>query len=379
MALFAVKGTSIFMTILIWFLSLFGIHIGGEDPKTPEYYFIPEGASLVMESETYIGPKRFDKDIVNSVKDGTVYTYGDYQYTMANGIWTVQVLDESKTSYESVYLRTQVVDKDGTLLYIEDALLGTKSYSLDECYTGCKALIDAPDIPAGCVSMKGAFGYCKNLVTPPKVSGSPDMTYAFDGCKKIEYPNGYKITTPYYHLFYVKETDSWDFHQDTFDEENVVLMLRILNRGGYELYTDYKAINYYENPIKLIDAKGNTLVFYGYTLSNLFGGGFFTIQYENNKKYTAALNYWTNRGSCIRDDNFSGGVKYHNVRTLLVHITSDDGRALCDLQFVPEAENGYGRYKIININASAEEIQEYLSYRCGPFYAGIEIDFSGLE
>lgn len=379
MALFAAKGTSIFMTILIWFLSLFGIHIGGEDPKTPEYYLIPEGASLVIKDETYVGPKRFDKDIVDSVKDGTVYTYGDYQYTMNNGIWTVRVLDESKTSYESVYLRTQVVDKDGTRLYIEDALLGTKNYSLDDCYTGCKALIDAPDIPAGCVSMTSAFLYCHNLVTPPKVSGSPDMTYAFDGCEKIEFPDGYKITTPYYHLFYIEKTDSWDFHQDTFDEENVIVMLRILRHGAYYMYSDFRDINYDENPIKLVDENGNTLVFRGSLFSDY--GRFFTINYESDEQYAAASEYWTNRGSFVKDDNFEGKEKLYIVRTNLVHITSSDGQALCDLQLVPKTESQNAHYEIINATVPTAKIQETLKtrYNCGPYYAGIEIDYSGIE
>ena len=131
MTLFAARGTSLFMTILIWFLGLFGINIGGKDDpiqQAKEYYFIPEGASLVMEDQTIQGPDKLDKDI--KLEDGTVYTYGDYAYTKNLKYWDIKVIDRTKTSYEPVIFKTQIVDKDLNVLKTENHLFGETRHRL---------------------------------------------------------------------------------------------------------------------------------------------------------------------------------------------------------------------------------------------------------
>ena len=367
MTLFATKGTSLLMTILIWFLSLFGVHIGGGGTTQPpdEYYLIPVGASLVMEDQTIKGPDKLKTN--TNIKDGTVYIYDDYTYTKEYNKWNARVIDKTKTSYESVSLKTQIVDKDLNVLRTVKNLFGIKEYNLANCYADCVNLVEAPSVPYGCLTMSGAFTNCTNLVTPPQVEGNPNMSNAFDNCPNICFPESYKISLPKCYLNYDKSTNSWKFVQQKFSEDDVHTLLARLEADGYK-YCERDII---VNEIKFYDMMQSTL-----TLKPVPGNprsAYFVIQYKNDIQYESSNDYWYARNSkcCIHD---------YEVKTKLVKVVdSRTQNYFCTLKLVPDSTVEPEHYVISEQNPDYDSatILKYLNSKNNTF-AGTPIDVSGL-
>ena len=368
MTLFATKGTSLLMTILIWFLSLFGVHIGGGG-NTPqpldEYYFIPEGASLVMEDQTIKGPDKLKTN--TNIANGTVYIYEDYTYTKDGNAWNVNVIDKTKTSYKSVVFRTDIVDKDLNVQRTVKNLFGSKTYKLTNCYADCVNLVDAPSVPNGCLDMTGAFRNCTNLVTPPQVEGDPDMSNAFDNCPNIRFPENYKIALPKCYLNYEKSTNSWKFVQQKFTEDDVHTLLARLEATSYK----YCGRDIKVNEIKFYDITQSTL-----TLKPVPGNprsAYFVIQYKNDIQYESSNDYWYARNSkcCIHD---------YEVKTKLVKVVdSRTQNYFCTLKLVPDSTVEPEHYVISEQNPDLDSaiILNYLNSKNNTF-AGTSIDVSGL-
>lgn len=372
MALFAARGTSLLMTILIWFLGLLGINIGGKDDpiqQNKEYYFIPEGASLEMKDKTLQGPDKLDKDI--KLEDGTVYTYGDYAYTKDTNCWKAKVIDKTKTSYESVSLKTQIVDKDLNVLRTEKKLFGVDKYKLSYCYRDCVNLVDAPNVPNGCLDMTGAFQNCEKLVTPPQIEGAPDMSYAFEGCPYVNFPNGYKISFPGFYMNFETKTHSWKFIQQKFSEDDVARILDKLERLDYKYCgKDIKA-----GEIKFYDEHQNTL-----TLRPVPSdphSAYFTIQYRNDTQYASANDDWFAKGSkCCGD---------YEVKTKLVKICDDKDNYCCTLELIPTSDSaGPEHYIILEQSSVTNRLDGIVGYLWDYFdvkgykFAGTRINISGF-
>lgn len=128
-----------------------------------------------------------------TVSDGDVYVYGDYEYRYnrgcssasswgtgilgisyaVEGTWGVRVLDASKTSY-------------GKILSV---INGKEVGALVRTFNGCNYLTESPEIPETIQSMWCAFASCDALKTPPVIpSGVTTMYSAFHGCPALEVP-----------------------------------------------------------------------------------------------------------------------------------------------------------------------------------------------
>lgn len=374
MTLFATKGTSWLMTILIWFLSLFGINIGGgNEPiigKT-EYYFIPDGAVLVTQDETIYGPEKIAKNI--TLENGTVYTYGDYTYKKSFDNWSVKVIDKTQKVYPSVSLSTSIVDKDGKELRKENTLFGIKNYALYECYKNCVNLVEAPDILQGCINLDYAFEGCTNLVKPPKIQGNPLMNKTFKDCPNIQFPDKYHITFIEFYLTYDQKNNSWNYVQQPQDaaanarEQSYVWTA--LSRLEYMKYKCYdRDINVKEITLQFDDYVEN----FGYVNGTMVlkpvpkdpHSAYFTIMYRNELNYKTMMKYCESINS-----DFHG----YDIKTNNVNIPD-----CCVLELVPGTDDVPEHYKIVKQRGSAADILKYFDAKNCKF-AGTPVDLSGIS
>lgn len=375
MTLFATKGTSWLMTILIWFLSLFGINIGGgNEPilRKTEYYYIPEGASLVMEDETIYGPEKIAKNI--TLENGTVYTYGDYTYTKSPyDYWMVKVIDKTQKFYPSVILSTSIVDKDGKELRKENTLFGVKDYALYECYKDCVNLVDAPDILQGCINLNYAFEGCTNLVNPPQIQGNPVVSRAFKDCPNVQFPDKYHITFESFYLSYSQKTDSWNFVQQPRDStdngrEKAFVSFTLSSLESLEYKYCGRNINVEEIVLQLDDfaekvgyVKG-TLVLKPIPEDPL--SAYFTIVYRNDLNYKTMMQY------C---ESINSNICGYDIKTDNVNIPD-----CCVLELVPGTDNVPEHYKIVKQQGSVYDILKYFDAKNCKF-AGTPVDLSELK
>lgn len=295
-----------------------------------------------MEDQTIQGPDKLDKDI--KLKDGAVYTYGDYAYTKDTNCWKAKVIDKTKTSYESVSLKTQIVDKDLNVLRTEKKLFGIDKYKLSYCYRDCVNLVDAPSVPYGCLSMRGAFSNCEKLVTPPQIEGEPDMSYAFEDCPYVHFPDKYKISFPGFYMNFETKTYSWKFVQQKFSEDDVTKILDQLEACNYQ----YCRKDIKVSEIKFYDENQNTL-----TLRPVPSdphSAYFTIQYRDAEQYASANDDWFAKDSkCCGD---------YEVKTKLVKICDDKDNYCCTLELIPTSDSAGPEHYIILEQSSETNVMD---------------------
>lgn len=144
-----------------------------------------------------------------TVSNGDVYIYGDYEYrynqyyeydnsawvdnTEQNG-WGVTVLDRTKTSYREIL--TSINGKNITSLYktfrfckelIEAPTIPNGVTNMDYTFGGCHKLTKAPIIPSQIEKLQGTFYYCAKLEKAPTIPNSvKDMLATFSGCLSLK-------------------------------------------------------------------------------------------------------------------------------------------------------------------------------------------------
>lgn len=321
-----------------------------------------------MEDQTIQGPDKLDKDI--KLKDGAVYTYGDYAYTKDTNCWKAKVIDKTKTSYESVSLKTKIVDKDLNVLRTEKKLFGIDKYKLSYCYRDCVNLVDAPSVPYGCLSMRGAFSNCEKLVTPPQIEGEPDMSYAFEDCPYVHFPDKYKISFPGFYMNFETKTYSWKFVQQKFSEDDVTKILDQLEACNYQ----YCRKDIKVSEIKFYDENQNTL-----TLRPVPSdphSAYFTIQYRDAEQYASANDDWFAKDSkCCGD---------YEVKTKLVKICDDKDRYCCTLELIPSSNSEPEHYIISEQSTETDVNDDIVGYLWDYFdikdykFAGTRINITGF-
>lgn len=261
MPVVAAKGTSWIMSIIIWFLGLFGITIGGggDNPETKDFLFLPAGTTLVSEDTTYTGPYNFEN--IPVFINGNTYTTKDYVYTYNANTrsWRVKVRDTSKEAYEELQTTTKMVDKNGNETSYINNLFGANITDMTSCYAGCTNLKQTPSIPSTVNIMVQTFKGCSSLVFPPEIQNTKVNMYgAFDGCTNIQFPDGYKAymrfsDSLYPYFTFNKAQQTWIADKDgVFGNSNIsninvyLNLIKSLNfeYAGYPIEVEYRTTVY---------------------------------------------------------------------------------------------------------------------------------------
>lgn len=143
----------------------------------------------------------------DTVNDGDVYVYGDYEYRYNYGYegewfkcycdgWGATVVDNSKSSYSNMLQKingeniTNAIGtyRDCTRLKYSPAIPLTVIY-MDGTYYGCTSLAEAPAIHNGVVSLASTFYDCSSIKEAPELPLS--VTYigqTFWGCTSLTVP-----------------------------------------------------------------------------------------------------------------------------------------------------------------------------------------------
>jgi hypothetical protein len=218
MSVFALKGTSWFMSVIIWILSLFGINIGGGSGNKPEqktYLYLPPDTSLVLQDQTLKGPLKLENSL--RLTDGDIYETEDYVYTLGsqNGLsWSVKVKDKTQTKYSPFQTTTQTIDSEGNKSYTKK-LFGFDVKRFDNCFEGCSKMINAPDIPDSARYMTNTFKGCSSLKNPPQInSRRVNMIGTFEDCSNLAFPDNYIISfemqwSAYTYIAYDANNQCW--------------------------------------------------------------------------------------------------------------------------------------------------------------------------
>ena len=195
MSVFAVKGTSWFMSVIIWILSLFGIHIGGggDKPEQKTYLYLPPDTSLVLQDETLEGPQKLERK--PQLSSGDKYITEDYTYTYGDadpvGYWSVKVNDKTKSEYAAIQTQTKTITSKNEESFVDD-LFGAKVKDLSYCFSDCVNLVNPPAIPKSVSYMIGTFKGCTKLTKAPNLSNNRiNMYETFDGCSNIKFADRY--------------------------------------------------------------------------------------------------------------------------------------------------------------------------------------------
>lgn len=219
MSVLAVKGTSWFMSVIIWILSLFGIHIGGggDKPEQKTYLYLPPDTSLVLQDETLEGPQKLERK--PQLSSGDKYITEDYTYTYENadsaGYWSVKVNDKTKSEYSAIQSQTKTITSKDAESYIDD-LFGAKVEDLNYCFSDCVNLVNSPAIPKSVIYMVGAFKGCTKLTEAPNLSNKHiNMYETFENCPNIKFADGYAasfdmIDGAYSYIVYNASKQCWE-------------------------------------------------------------------------------------------------------------------------------------------------------------------------
>ena len=219
MSVLAVKGTSWFMSVIIWILSLFGIHIGGggDKPEQKTYLYLPPDTSLVLQDETLEGPQKLERK--PQLSSGDKYITEDYTYTYGDadptGYWSVKVNDKTKSEYSAIQSQTKTITSKGGESYIND-LFGAKVKDLNYCFSDCVNLINSPAIPKSVIYMVGTFKGCTKLTKAPNLSNKHiNMYETFENCPNIKFADGYAasfdmIGGAYSYIVYNASKQCWE-------------------------------------------------------------------------------------------------------------------------------------------------------------------------
>ena len=99
---------------------------------------------------------------------------GDYKYTTLGDGAQVNVVDKTKTQYDSILSSVTI---DGSQYPVT---------SLDRTFSGCTALTQAPTIPNSVTNMYGAFYNCSALTQAPTIpNGVYNLNNCFYGCTAL--------------------------------------------------------------------------------------------------------------------------------------------------------------------------------------------------
>ncbi len=157
--------------------------------------------SLAMETLTA------GDEFPDTVNDGDVYVYGDYEYRYNYGYegewfkcycdgWGATVVDNSKSSYSNMLQKINGINitnaigtyRDCTRLKYSPAIPLTVIY-MDGTYYGCTSLAEAPVIHNGVIALASTFYDCSSIKEAPELPLS--VTYigqTFWGCTSLTVP-----------------------------------------------------------------------------------------------------------------------------------------------------------------------------------------------
>lgn len=156
-------------------------------PEGGVYYVgVTSKSTGTYRHDTYTAKYEAGERFPESVNDGDVYHYGDYEYrwnqyydnysTMywykapTQGGWGVDTRQDSKASYGEI------------LSHINNQPVNTLSYTFGRC----RNMTTAPKIPETITSMNGTFHRCASLTLPPVIPDSvTNLTNTFWECTSL--------------------------------------------------------------------------------------------------------------------------------------------------------------------------------------------------
>ena len=96
--------------------------------------------------------------------------YYNYEFDEYNKVYKVSVKDKTLSKYGDVL----------------ENIDGIPIVSLEDTFSQCKNLVEAPKIPENIKILRSTFSQCTNLAQAPEIpDGVTDMSYAFSACGKI--------------------------------------------------------------------------------------------------------------------------------------------------------------------------------------------------
>ncbi|MBQ8043897.1 MAG: leucine-rich repeat domain-containing protein, partial [Clostridia bacterium] len=161
---------------------------------------LPEGATYYSGGLSGTAMNKFPE----TMKNGDVYTYGDYKYTYQvtyqGKYWNVVAVDKTKTSYGTILENindvpvtsmTNTFSGCTALTDLSKIVIPSSVTSMTSTFSGCTALTDISKlvIPSSVTSMGGTFSECtaltdaSNFVIPSNVSGIGSL---FSGCTNLK-------------------------------------------------------------------------------------------------------------------------------------------------------------------------------------------------
>lgn len=364
MSVLAVKGTSWFMSVIIWILSLFGIHIGGGGDKLEQktYLYLPPDTSLVLQDETLEGPQKLERK--PQLSSGDKYITEDYTYTYENadsaGYWSVKVNDKTKSEYSAIQSQTKTITSKDEESYI-DNLFGAKVEDLNYCFSDCVNLVNSPAIPKSVIYMVGAFKGCTKLTEAPNLSNKHiNMYETFENCPNIKFADGYAasfdmIDGVYSYIVYNASKQCWEAQVG-------------YAAGNLKKYTDILSL-----------IKGQ-YAGYSVDVSNIKAdiSGICTLELYQQSNYSYA---WcaVKKNSCSNDD-FNAWLEknktYENIAVVKTETGSVEINGICSLIKV-NSTDAY-RYVIGEKYTTDERIASYFAEN-GFRYQGGNVDCSNLS
>ena len=364
MSVLAVKGTSWFMSVIIWILSLFGIHIGGggDKPEQKTYLYLPPDTSLVLQDETLEGPQKLERK--PQLSSGDKYITEDYTYTYGNadsaGYWSVKVNDKTKSEYSAIQSQTKTITSKDEESYIDD-LFGAKVEDLNYCFSDCVNLVNSPAIPKSVIYMVGAFKGCTKLTEAPNLSNKHiNMYETFENCPNIKFADGYAasfdmVDGAYSYIVYNASKQCWKAQVG-------------YAAGNLKKYTDILSL-----------IKGQ-YAGYSVDVSNIKAdiSGICTLELYQQSNYSYA---WcaVKKNSCSNDD-FNAWLEknktYENIAVVKTETGSVEINGVCSLIKV-NSTDAY-KYVIGEKYTTDERIASYFAEN-GFRYQGGNVDCSSLS
>ncbi len=166
---------------------------------------IPKGATYTKVDGTILNA---GDEFPSIVKDGDMYSYGDYQYkynynhqitqwvndTTQNG-WGVKITDKTKTKYDEIlkYINNKPITNTNALFnncvnlefspQIPDTVINTGTM-----FQGCSSLKKAPKLPSNVQRVDFMFNQCTQLIDISEIKLNSNITslYCFlSGCENL--------------------------------------------------------------------------------------------------------------------------------------------------------------------------------------------------
>lgn len=153
---------------------------------------IPSGGQYVRKTKTYIA----GQNMPGTAKEGDIYTYGDYTYTMKADGWSVVLeksIDKNRESYGEILeeiASSPVVDltdlfKDCVNMTTSPKIPSSAT-KLNNTFYNCTALTEAPELPATVETVQYTFYDCKSMTKATALpDGLTDIKYVFYGCSAL--------------------------------------------------------------------------------------------------------------------------------------------------------------------------------------------------